>query len=815
MKKFMQCCYTRVDGQSIDSGWQTVACSENLPLEVQKTYGSFMNSYIFGKIPEDKSGNPIERLLDITVKGTYLYFTRIRYGTADSLSRGNNMFSHTFLFSMKDDELIKDPNIFLTLKEDNFKESEEEAKVIPEELDRYPDFTLKEALEICGLDREGYVKLIQGVFAQFYAKRSERKPLYICGLEEEKNPALLYCICMGIPYSMRRNLSCATANLNESLKKSLIFSDSFGASDWYLNVKTGQNNILTNRVMNRFERYGYVTAFPYRWDKLGFGQQFFEVLENLAIKLGNPQASDAMILKIAYQMMKYPNMDALVEGFDEEMLNEKLYEALSSRSENSQYMDSYIARMVGRATGQGWRFREEIEDFLEEKLDNTQSRELLQAGEEYNISCISQCEPEKGAKKLKRLSENKFKVYSRKLVELPNGEKILDAYYGSYALGEEISWKILGELLRESSYVLERPLTIDRVEEEAWKLYTSLLDREESPVKAYESYMEIISLASKDTGKRSSYERAAKEEYWEHISMEKFSLNKRDEYAYFRISDCPNSKFFVNLLNVLVHVIKREFSQELLIEVTDFAAYNRTAFDEKGRDIFMKLLKEAAARRGNAMEEEEKEWYKIAVCLMDDVMMRQALEICRGMMERRVRFSREYDVFQQQMLRSNRNLKEVSQMINDLYISMARRREEESITPVPLDNWLLLGKYKYDNPFQILDEEEVRALNDNPEIICYDSRLLEEDEYWEAAEDYIHDGGARARQVKEWLGILRKQRKQKKKEEKSTSPVAGLFNKFRKKTDKADEEEYEEEYEDEYDEPEPQEKGKRWRRNKK
>ena len=124
-----------------------------------------------------------------------------------------------------------------------------------------------------------------------------------------------------------------------------------------------------------------------------------------------------------------------------------------------------------------------------------------------------------------------------------------------------------------------------------------------------------------------------------------------------------------------------------------------------------------------------------------------------------------------------------------------------------LDNWLLLGKYKYENPFQILDEEEIRVLDENPEIICYDSRLLEEDEYWNAAEAYIHDGGAKAKQVKEWLGILRKQRKQKKKEEKSSSPVAGLFNRFRKKTDKANEELYEDEQEDE----DPQEKGKKRR----
>ena len=36
MKNFMQCCYTRVGGQSIGSGWQSVACSADVPLDVQK-----------------------------------------------------------------------------------------------------------------------------------------------------------------------------------------------------------------------------------------------------------------------------------------------------------------------------------------------------------------------------------------------------------------------------------------------------------------------------------------------------------------------------------------------------------------------------------------------------------------------------------------------------------------------------------------------------------------------------------------------------------------------------------------------------------
>ena len=159
MKKFKQCCYTRVDGQSVDSGWQTVACSEDLPLEVQKTYGSFMNSYIFGKIPEDKSGKSIEKLMDITVKGNYLYFTRIRYGTADSLNRGNNMFSHTFIFSMKDEEIIKQPNIFRTLKGMNSKESEEEARVITVDMAGYEDLPVRGALELCGMKSEEYRRL--------------------------------------------------------------------------------------------------------------------------------------------------------------------------------------------------------------------------------------------------------------------------------------------------------------------------------------------------------------------------------------------------------------------------------------------------------------------------------------------------------------------------------------------------------------------------------------------------------------------------------------------------------------------------------
>lgn len=789
MKDFMQCCYTRMGGQAVGAGWQTVACSEDVPLEVQKNYGTLQNAHVPTVTPVDEAGEPLN-LFDISVIGDQLYLTRIQYGLLDELNRKNNMFAHTFLFSMKDDQIIKNPNVFLTVRNDNFKSTAEEAGEIPDQLQRRQDFTMEEALELCGLDQKGYETLIQCVYAQFYANKG-KKPLYLCGMEnDEQLRALLYCIYKGIPYAMRRVLSSATANINDSLKKNLIFSNKKGSSDLFLDVKTGSNNILTPRVISRFARYEYVDAYPRHWKSPSW-ERYFDILETMAVKLGNPAAMDPTVLKIAHQMIiNQYKLDEMIERYDENDLHEKIYEALTARSENSPLMDEYLAKMISKVNKESYLLREEEEDALAEKLGSTQSKALQQAAEQYNINSLSQMEPIRAAAKLNMLRKEIFCIYSRKLVEMPAGNEILDLYYSKYYLSEQTSWQELQNLIEEISYLDRKPNTIDRIEATAWNLYTKALDESEQIREEFEEYLSIMSKVSGGALEYGNCVHAAKEEYWEHISIDNFDIQKQEEYYYFRIDDSDKCRFILELLQLLNAIPSRDFTEPLLIETAAFAGRYRIVLDEAGKNRLLELIAQESERTGKEFTQNKKEWYKIAVYLMDSMLMRETLELASKLNQVSQDFSLGYEGLQKQLLSPNRNLKPLSTMINHKMIKLAKGWEKNKETNmVMLDNWLLLGKYEYINPFQILDEVDMNILNTEADFICEESILLSEKEYQEYAEEYIHEGGGKAKQVKEWMSIMRKLQKKQKNAQKQPSAVSGIFNKIAQKVGSGETEE--------------------------
>lgn len=790
MRNFMQCCYTRLGGQAIGSGWQAVACSDNIPMDVQKAYGTFQNAHVLNSTPLDEAGNPLN-LFDVSVIGDYLYLTRIRYGLFDELNRQNNMFAHTFIFSMKDDELIKNPNTFLTICDGNFKVNEEEAGVIPETLERRADFTLEEALEICHLDDHGYETLIQCVYAQVYANK-EKKPLYISGVQnDEQVRALLYCIYRGIPYSMRRSLSCATANLNAALKYNLIISNKYGNADLYLDIRTGSTNILLPRVISRFARYGYVTAFPKGFRKQEM-ETFFDRLEEMAVRLGNPGAADATILKIAYQMMRQPQIDEMVEAYSEDDLHEKINEALTARSEKSVFMDGYIAVMLSKISREGYLLSEEEDDALTEKLNVTESDVLQMAGEQYKIHYLSQMAPEKAAEKMRSIKGETFRTYSRKLAGLPSGKEIMDIYYSRYYLKADYTWESLEEMLEETSYIKEKPQTVDAMEGAAWNLYTKTLEEEGDCRQAYNAYEAFMYRVSRGA----SIDRvcnSAKEEYWEHVTLENFDLKKENEYRFFEISGSEKAQFIMELIGILYRAAEKGLSDRLLFSMARLASRNRKMFDEKGKSQVLALFTESSAA--------EKGWYAIAFGLMDEALMDDAIRLSGEVKNSQSEyFLSRYPRFQRELLTSNRNLKDVSQDINDRLILIAEKWDAKTNDhAVLLDHWLLLGKYKYDNPFRILDEVSANIMDDDAEEICESSWLLQEEEYQDFAEEYVRDG-SNAKQVKEWLSLLRKQQKLQKKAdkqadrqaekaekqvekqtEKQQSAVAGFMSRFTQK----------------------------------
>lgn len=797
MKNFMQCCYTRVGGQSIGSGWQSVACSADVPLDVQKNYGTLQNANVPVNMPTDEKGNPLN-LFDISVMGDHLYLTRVQYGLLDELNRKNNMFAHTFIFNGKDDEIFENPNIFLTVTDENFKASENEAANIPETLARREDFTLQRALELCGLDKKSYEKLLNCVYAQIYANKS-KKPLYISGVENgEQMRGLLYCIYRGIPYSMRRMLTCATAHMNDSLKKNIIFSDRRGSSDLFLDLRTGEDNVLTTRILSRFSRYEFVDSFPKRWEVLD-NLQYFEELDDMAVKLGNPQALDATILKIAYQMIKKPDTKERIESFSEDEIHEKIYEALNARSEKSPLMEQYIAQMLLRINRESWLLSDEEEEVLEYKLETSETKLLQQAGEQYNINRLSQMTPDKAAEKLKNMKESMFQNYSRKLVGFPGGKEIMDLYYSSYYLGEEVTWEKLDLLLKESSYVSGRYRTIDRVEEEAWKLYTAEIEKDENPREAFRNYLKIMEKADESGKGYEGYRRSAQEEYWEHVTIKNFDKRKEEEYRMFHILDNTKCDIIFKLQHLLRGVENERYTEALMLETAELVESRRNFFDDVNKEALLEKIDEAAERSGEKLSKIQKTWYEIVVYLMDVSMTKTVLRLNNEWKNPESHSEITYDRLQRDLLKSSRNLKGVSALINQIFIKRAEKWEgKDENRTVLLDFWLIMGKYEYDNPFEIIDHININMLMDEADIVSKESELLYQDEYQNFAEEYIKAGGENAKQVKVWMSVIKKQQKQKKKQKveeesrdagREESSVFNFWGKLTQKVVKGDTEE--------------------------
>ena len=123
----MQCCYTNAVqevGGKISSGWQPVAVSDNIPSEAYNGCISLQNANATIQAPMvDERGNVLN-LYEITGDGSFVYVSRTQYGLVDRLGRPN-MFSHAYIFSWKKEDVLGDPNTFLTIDRSNFAEDEQ------------------------------------------------------------------------------------------------------------------------------------------------------------------------------------------------------------------------------------------------------------------------------------------------------------------------------------------------------------------------------------------------------------------------------------------------------------------------------------------------------------------------------------------------------------------------------------------------------------------------------------------------------------------------------------------------------------------
>lgn len=292
-----QCCYThasRVSGGTASAGWETVAISPGAPGEAIRTCQRLQSAASPNRaIMADESGGTLD-LLETAGDGTWLYYIRTRYGHTDSLGRPS-MFSHGFLFPWKD--VLSDPNAFLSVREDNFQDSEDAAAAWDGTLRRTEPLSLETALRAAGLDRERLALLIRCIYAQMCLEKAP-KPLFIAfSGDRTELRALLFCIYTALPPYLRKTLGTASSAHAPNLKKNLIFTPDARQTDHYLIPRTGENNLLTPRMERKIARYGFIDYAAARLAQEEIAP-FFRRLEALAGRFGD--TSNGQILRLAF-----------------------------------------------------------------------------------------------------------------------------------------------------------------------------------------------------------------------------------------------------------------------------------------------------------------------------------------------------------------------------------------------------------------------------------------------------------------------------------------------------------------------------------
>lgn len=773
INQVLQCCYTNASheaGSALSSGWQAVAVSPGLPSDVYKFCTRLQNANSsIQRAMVDEKGNVLN-LLEYSGDGSYIYVLRTQYGLLDRLGRAN-MFSHAYIIPCRDAGTVSDPNVFLTIANENFKSSEEEAMAEQAELIRLPAFNIQSAMKKCGIGPSELRVLVKSVYAQA-ADKKVTKPLYIqYDGEEDTLKAILYCVYYALPFSLRRKLSVASVQTDNTVGMNIIFSRKATSQELYVNPSAGESSILTARTDRRISRLGFL---DFALDNIEnpHVQSYYEKLEKKAIELGDPTAANELILKIAHTHLTEKNLAAV----NDEELDTRLSDALRSKSVGNAVMDNYIALLLGEITTRKLVLTDENEESLTYRLNESESAVLSKAAEQYNFYRFNELTIPEAAAKLSKMSTAVFNNYRGKLAKSEHGQKILDHYYGEVLLEENgNTWEGLDLIVSQVADLRLIPNTNDKIEQKAWNLYCDSFSKIKTGniqhvVSEYRNYM---SLMQKRVNRMnlSTCENAAKEAFWDQVTYANIDFDKLPSYKELRTEDasCRKKLIYCSLPTLLQQQGEIDYFRS---GNNLFTRMERMDDSAQIADAIDKVVGEAKHWKENLVENFEL-WSKLLFTTSDQAMFNALIKLFQAVKGNR--FSDIKSAFKNFVsLRDEDNMPaSTGNLIAKIMLPIYHSYDSEE-KPIPLDDWLRLGGYLYENSFQILEEIQPEILYVNEEDVVSESSFLRKRKYFTDAENYVKNRGAEAKAVKKWLSVLQRIKKAEDKK-KSGGQGFGLF----------------------------------------
>ncbi len=467
----IQCCYTNAShelGKNVVSGWQTVAVSPGMPADAYQKAVSYMNihSSMQGKV-KNEDGSDV-KLIEIYGDGKYLYYIRTKYGLLDHTGRPN-LFSHAYIFPWTTENMLFDPNVYLTIDAANFKDNEADALHIPREFIRTGSMNTLAEMRSINLSPNALGYIVRGIYAQMTDK-TIHESLYIqFDGDERKMLGLIYCIYAVLPHDFARFFSISSDNGEPNRDLTVILSREARKHNYYLDPYLGEDNVIGPRLNNKLRRLVYVD-FPALHVERYDPQIYMRNLEELVKWFGDSEPYDEYSFKMAH--VKYFN--ELSKTVTADQCAEYITDALRAKKCQSAGMDKLLASIMERGVSCGMFIEEEEEFAITMRAYRHNSAGLINAMENYTVDLFHKLTTDQSARKLARMNDMLRERYISyfSFVDPVSGGEILDKYYTDYFVEYELlDEEKLGEVIEEIGDFAEKPHTKEKIYKAILELY--------------------------------------------------------------------------------------------------------------------------------------------------------------------------------------------------------------------------------------------------------------------------------------------------------------------------------------------------------
>ncbi len=791
----LQCCYTNTStskGSTVVSGWSIVASSEDIPPDALDGCTRFQKgNSTMRKAVVDEEGNDLN-LLEVVGDGAYLYLMRSQFGLRDIRGR-RNMFSHAYILPWSE-EMLHDPNVFLTVSDDNFFADETEALVEHDSFQRDEPFELSEALELAGIETDDELTLFVDAVYEQMTNTSVFNPLYVqYDGSARQLRAFLYCLYTFLPLHLRRRLVSASAEGSNAKSTNIIFCRDASTHSFFFDSTKNTSNVISPARASAIRRLGFVD-YAVRNRATIDVQRYFDDLERTATRLNVSSSSAAQIArtyKTAHTMLV--NND--VSSYSDSELDLIIDETLRLASQGSDLLDGYVAAMLDEVVARSLEMSDDVERDLAYKLREPHSEVLDAAAKRYNLHRFGKLPTQNAASKLAIMGDAIFGEYVTSLAETAKGQEILDEYFVNYALGEAtLTWELLNGVLADSSIVKERPRTRQALNDGAWRLYCEQIADVSCAKDAFDNYVDFMRrLVGERNARKCGWQ--ARQEFWNHVDTSALDYDQLAVYEAFNdgskrarsvidmLHDCellaPGredvflSRAFDILRTSALEGGRAEWNRTIdYLKGTIEAAY-------MGEDKHLVDWLDLVARASDA---DNKEWLEVLLDLRSAVTSndRAALLVAMDQLgevaqERRngKQFVRDASDLLVGCFVVLDNLVESDYRANDDSVNGEDGERQQSDGPLPLDMWLKLGDLRWRDevgggPFHVLDRTVKPAiLAVDPHTVVSESVLFKQPRFQKYAQFYVDARGDEFAAVRSWIREFDRERDaQKKKQDK-------------------------------------------------